>query len=57
MEDSHTTFQNEPFQIALKIEEALFFNPFCLIFTNTANYENLFHQENNILFIKIQNRA
>lgn len=42
-------------QIALKMEAALFFNPFA--FTNTANYKNLFHQENNILFIKIHNCA
>lgn len=43
------------FQIALKMEAALFFSHFA--FTNTANYENLFHQENNILFIKIHNCA
>lgn len=42
-------------QIALKMVAALFFNPFA--FTNTANYEYLFHQENSILFIKIHNCA
>lgn len=42
-EDSYVIFQNETdFQIALKAQATLLFNPFSL-FINIINYEDLFH--------------